>query len=181
GCGRIIAKMNGLDDLPIIHNLYRASQAGVSIDLIIRGHCRLRPELAGYSDNIRVRSIIGRFLEHDRVFYFGNGSKAFEHVGDTATSTPDIFIGSADWKRRNLSDRIEAVVPIYDTDLQHRLINLLRLALSDNRLAWQLDANGNYVQQQPDSSPDGNKDAENSTEIAIHNVLMAQATQQHKH
>ncbi|MEM6429167.1 MAG: polyphosphate kinase 1, partial [Deinococcota bacterium] len=72
GCGRIIAKMNGLDDLPIIHNLYRASQAGVSIDLIIRGHCRLRPELAGYSDNIRVRSIIGRFLEHDRVFYFGN-------------------------------------------------------------------------------------------------------------
>jgi polyphosphate kinase len=187
GCGRIIAKMNGLDDLPIIHSLYRASQAGVSIDLIIRGHCRLRPGLAGYSDNIRVRSIIGRFLEHDRMFYFGNGSQAFEQAdnseqsGNTSTSTPDIFIGSADWKRRNLSDRIEAVVPIYDPDLQHRLIDLLRLALSDNRLAWQLDAHGNYVQQQPNSSLSGDKDVEGGTEIAIHNVLMAKATQQHRH
>ncbi|MEM7735515.1 MAG: polyphosphate kinase 1 [Deinococcota bacterium] len=181
GCGRIIAKMNGLDDLPIIHSLYRASQAGVSIDLIIRGHCRLRPGLTGYSENIRVRSIIGRFLEHDRIFYFGNDSSAFEHLAEPSTiqpeRTPDIFIGSADWKRRNLSDRIEAVVSIEAPDLQRRLMGILRLALNDNRLAWQLDAQGNYVQQRP--AKQAQDTAKDTRERALHNILMARATRQH--
>ena len=137
GIGRIIAKMNGLDDMPIIRELYRASQAGVSIDLVVRGHSRLRPGLAGYSDNIRVISIIGRFLEHDRIFYFGNG-------GD-----PGVYLGSADWKRRNLSDRIEAVVPVTDPALRGRLIDILEHALDDNRSAWDLHADGRYVQRRP--------------------------------
>ena len=139
GEGRIIAKMNGLDDVPVIRELYRASQAGVSIDLIVRGHSRLRPRLPGYSDNIRITSIIGRFLEHDRIFLFGNG-------GD-----PEVYIGSADWKRRNLSDRIEAVIPVTDPALRGRLINILELALDDNRSAWDLHADGRYVQRRPGS------------------------------
>lgn len=137
GRGRIIAKMNGLDDEPIIRELYRASQAGVSIDLIVRGHSRLRPGLPGYSENIRVLSIIGRFLEHDRIFYFGNG-------GD-----PEVFIGSADWKRRNLSDRIEAVIPVTDPSLKGRLVDVLETALADNRSAWDLHPDGRYVQRRP--------------------------------
>lgn len=137
GTGRIIAKMNGLDDVPVIQELYRASQAGVSIDLIVRGHSRLRPGLPGFSENIRVMSIIGRFLEHDRIFYFGNG-------GD-----PDVFIGSADWKRRNLSDRIEAVIPVREPALKGRLVNILETALQDNRSAWDLHADGRYVQRRP--------------------------------
>ena len=137
GNGRIIAKMNGLDDIPVIQALYRASQAGVSIDLIVRGHTRLRPGLPGYSDNIKVTSILGRFLEHDRIFSFGNG-------GD-----PEVFLGSADWKRRNLQDRIEAVVPVHDLDLRSRLLVILEAALKDNRLAWDLDCEGVYVQRHP--------------------------------
>ena len=90
--------MNAIDDTLMIEELYRASQAGVKIDLIVRGHCRLRPGIPGYSDNIRVCSIIGRFLEHSRVFFFKNG-------GERIT-----LIGSGDWQRRNLEDRVEAAV-----------------------------------------------------------------------
>lgn len=135
--GKIIAKMNALDDVGIIQRLYEASQAGVKIDLIVRGHSRLRPQLKGFSDNIRIISIIGRFLEHDRIFYFGND-------GD-----PKVFIGSADWRSRNLNERVEAVVPITLPSLQKRIISILKKALNDNRLAWDMHADGSYTQRRP--------------------------------
>lgn len=135
GTGRIIAKMNALDDAEIIQELYRASQEGVKVDLIVRGHSRLRPGLPGYSDNIRVISILGRFLEHDRVYLFHNG-------GD-----PEIYMGSADWRGRNLSERVETMVPVLDPALRARLVDMLHHALSDNRLAWELNADGQYVQR----------------------------------
>jgi polyphosphate kinase len=169
--------MNGLDDLPLIQKLYQASQAGVQIDLIVRGHSRLRPGLPGYSDNIRLRSIIGRFLEHDRIFYFGNGSRAFEiqrgqaKKEPDADNHPDIFIGSADWKRRNLSSRIEAITPVLAPELQTRIMDILALALADNRLAWQLHADGHYEQQYP---------ANGDASIALHDVLMQQALEKYQ-
>lgn len=132
GNGRIIAMINALDDVDIMHDLYRASQAGVEIDLFVRGHCRLRPGVPGYSDNIRVRSIVGRFLEHSRVYYFENGGN------------PDIYIGSADWQRRNLDDRVEAVVPIFDLALRRRITSILQLTLRDRRTAWELHPDGRY-------------------------------------
>ncbi|MDZ7690116.1 MAG: polyphosphate kinase 1 [Balneolaceae bacterium] len=135
--GRIIAKMNALDDVGIIQRLYVASQAGVKIDLIVRGHSRLRPQLDGYSENINIISIIGRFLEHDRIFYFGN-------EGD-----PKIFIGSADWRSRNLNERVEAVVPITLHALKKRITSILKKALKDNRLAWEMHPDGSYTQRQP--------------------------------
>lgn len=137
GNGRFIVKMNAIDDLSMIRELYRASQAGVQIDLIIRGHSRLRPGLPGYSDNIRIISILGQFLEHDRIFYFYNNGR------------PLTFIGSADWRGRNLNERVELITPIEEPDLQQRLIDLLELALSDNRLAWDLHSDGRYVLRQP--------------------------------
>jgi polyphosphate kinase len=154
GNGHIIAKMNALDDLGMIKNLYRASQAGVKVDLIIRGHSRLRPGLEGYSDNIRVISIIGRFLEHDRIYYFHNNDR------------PQVFIGSADWRNRNLKDRVELITPIEEPDIRRRLITLLNKALEDNRLAWELDSEGRYRLSAPaDGEPERN----------IHELLMKQA------
>jgi polyphosphate kinase len=137
GAGRIIAKMNALDDVRMIQELYRASSAGVEIDLIVRGHCRLRPGLPGFSERIRVMSVIGRFLEHDRIFYFGNG-------GD-----PAVYIGSADWRGRNLDERVEAVVPVLNASLRSRLIEILELALRDNQLSWDLRPDGRYVKRVP--------------------------------
>jgi polyphosphate kinase len=137
GNGRIIAKMNALDDVPIIQELYRASQAGVQIDLIIRGHSRLRPGLPGISENIRVISILGRFLEHDRIFHFHNNGAAYT------------FIGSADWRGRNLDERVELIVPVEDPTLQGQLIANLHEALADNRLAWDLHPDGRYVLRWP--------------------------------
>lgn len=140
--GRIILKMNAIDDIGMIQALYRASQAGVQVDLVVRGHTRLRPGVPGVSDNIRVVSIIGRFLEHDRIFYFHNG-------GD-----PDVLIGSADWRRRNLEERVEAVVRITDLELKDRLHGILELALGDNRLAWDLQPDGHYtLRMPPDDGP----------------------------
>jgi polyphosphate kinase len=137
GTGRIVAKMNALDDAETIQALYRASQAGVKVDLVVRGHSRLRPGLPGYSENIRVISILGRFLEHDRIYLFHNG-------GD-----PEIFIGSADWRGRNLSERVETVVPVLDSALRERVVDVLHWALNDNRLAWELHPDGHYVQRRP--------------------------------
>ena len=154
GNGSIIAKMNALDDTEIIEELYRASQAGVKIDLIVRGHCRLRPGIPGYSENIRVRSIIGRFLEHSRIFFFKNG-------GDRIT-----YISSGDWQRRNLEDRVEAAVPVRERRLQKRLVRTLRNCLDDNRLAWDLQADGRYVHRRP---ADGEK------ERSLHDKLMSRA------
>jgi polyphosphate kinase len=135
--GRIVAKMNALDDPEIIRQLYLASCAGVRIELIVRGHCSLRPGLPGYSENIRVVSLIGRFLEHDRIFLFGNG-------GD-----PAVFIGSADWRGRNLDARVEAIVPITEPRLRGRLVQLLEYALADNDLAWEMGADGDYRRLAP--------------------------------
>src|SRR5439155_27358440 len=107
--GRIIAKINGILEPLVVQALYRASQAGVRIELVCRGICALRPGLAGISDNIRVISIVDRFLEHSRIYYFGNG-------GD-----PLVYLGSADWMDRNLSRRVEVVFPIEQPDLKQRL------------------------------------------------------------
>ena len=137
GNGRIIAKMNALDDIEMIQELYRASRAGVQVDLIVRGHCRLRPGLPKFSENIRVISIIGRFLEHSRIFFFGNNED------------PRLFIGSADWMRRNLDDRVEAAVEVEDPILKGRLTRTLRFALADKRSAWDLHADGRYVLRMP--------------------------------
>ena len=137
--GRIIAKMNELGDRQIIAKLYEASQAGVDIDLLVRGICRLRPGLDGVSESIRVVSIVGRFLEHDRVFYFQND-------GD-----PKLYIGSADWQRSRLDDRVEAGVPILDPRHQERILRALQLGLEDTRTAWELRPDGRYVQRTPES------------------------------
>jgi polyphosphate kinase len=137
GSGRIIAKMNGLDDGEMIEALYRASGEGVRIDLIVRGLCRLRPGVPGISENIRVRSIIGRFLEHDRIYWFENGDQ------------PRVFLGSADWRRRNLDDRVEALVEVETKKLKKQLRRVLREALRDNQLSWELSADGSWVRCQP--------------------------------
>lgn len=138
GSGRIIAKMNALDDLEIIRELYRASQAGVHIDLVVRGHCRLRPGLKKYSENIRVISVIGRFLEHSRIYYFRNND------------APRVFIGSADWQRRNLEDRVEVVMEVDAPSIRARLIRTLQLSLSDPASAWELQPDGRYLLRVPD-------------------------------
>ena len=148
--GRIIAKMNALVDAKIIAALYEASQAGVEIDLIIRGICCLRPGLPGLSDRIRVRSIIGRFLEHSRIM-------AFENAG-----APDYFIGSADWMPRNLDRRVEVMVPIEDPTLHARVRGVLETCLRDNRQAWVLGADGQYERLVAGDAP----------EIATQAVLM---------
>jgi polyphosphate kinase len=130
---RIVAKMNALSDGEIIEALYRASQAGVKIDLLVRGICCLRPGLRGVSDHITVRSIVDRFLEHSRVFYFENGGE------------PEIFLGSADWMPRNFFRRIEAVFPVEDPALRHRIKSeLLGIPLADEARAWRLRADGVY-------------------------------------
>jgi polyphosphate kinase len=135
--GHIIAKMNALDDRQIIEALYDASAAGVEIDLIVRGICRLRPGLPGRGETIQVVSVVGRFLEHARIFYFANGG------------APEYYIGSADWMARNLDARVEAAVPIADPRLQEELRAVLDLQLADNVKAWDLQADGSYVQRRP--------------------------------
>ena len=135
--GHVIAKMNALDDRQLIEALYEASAAGVEIDLIVRGICRLRPGLPGRSETIRVISIVGRYLEHARIFYFGNAG------------TPEYLIGSADWMSRNLDARVEAIAPVEDPRLQEELDAILRLQLGDNVKAWDMQADGSYVQRNP--------------------------------
>ncbi|MBD2516333.1 polyphosphate kinase 1 [Nostoc sp. FACHB-973] len=143
--GRIVAKMNSLVDPEIIATLYEASRAGVQIDLIIRGVCCLRPGLKDISENIHIISIIGRFLEHSRIFYFHNNTQE------------EIYIGSADWMRRNLDRRVEVITPIKDPDIAKDLQEILGIMLADNRQAWELQANGTYIQRRPyDDSPEAN-------------------------
>ena len=148
--GRIIAKMNALVDPQVIAALYRASQAGVEVDLIVRGICCLVPGLRGVSDRIRVVSIIGRFLEHSRVAFFSNGGN------------PEYFIGSADWMPRNFDRRVEAMAPIEDMVWHGRLQRVLELCLSDTRQAWELGADGTYRRREPNGAD----------EIATHATLM---------
>ena len=144
---RIIAKMNQLEDPDMIEALCQASEAGVQIDLIIRGFCCLRPGVPGRTENIRVRSIIGRFLEHSRIFFFADGRE------DPAEGK--FFIGSADWMYRNLSKRIEVVTPVLAEGPKTKLWEILDICLRDRREAWVLQGDGSYVQLQPEGDPGG--------------------------
>ena len=136
--GRIIAKMNALLEPQIIEELYLASSAGVKIDLVVRGQCALKPGIQGLSDNIRVRSIVGRFLEHSRVFYFRNGG------------AEDVFLASADWMDRNFFRRIELCFPVLDPALKRRVIREgLQPYLDDNCHAWEMRPDGGYEQLKP--------------------------------
>jgi polyphosphate kinase len=142
---RIIAKFNSLTDDRIIHELYAASAAGVEIDLIVRGVCMLRPGIKELSANIRVRSVIGRLLEHSRVFYFANGGG--EHA--------EVYIGSADWMQRNLDRRVEVLVPILDPGIKCYLHDVLLDAyLRDNVNARMLRPDGTYRRLSPATDDD---------------------------
>ncbi|MGB3651316.1 MAG: polyphosphate kinase 1 [Rivularia sp. (in: cyanobacteria)] len=154
--GRIVAKMNSLVDPQIIAALYEASHAGVQIDLIVRGICCLRPGLKDVSENIRVISIVGRFLEHSRIFYFYNN-------GDE-----QIFIGSADWMPRNLDRRVEVITPIEDLDIAKDIQEILGIMLADNRQAWELQSDGSYIQRKP---------SEDSPEAGSQKMLMQIASE----
>ena len=138
---RVILKMNSLVEPQSIAALYRAARAGVRIDLVVRGICALRPGVAGLSERIKVRSIVGRFLEHSRVFYFENGGE------------PEIFCSSADWMERNFFRRVEIAFPIRDAELRGRILRDLETYLWDNTHAWELDADGRYTRAAPGSEP----------------------------
>jgi len=144
---RIVGKMNQLEDPEIIEALCEASAAGVPIDLVIRGFCCLRPGVSRRTESIRVRSIIGRFLEHSRIFHFAAGREN--------PVEGEFFIGSADWMHRNLSKRIEVVTPVLDADAKARLWEVLDICLCDRRQAWMLGADGKYSQLQPDGATGG--------------------------
>jgi len=139
--GRIIAKVNALIEPQIIETLYRASSAGVQIDLIVRGICSLRPGVPGMSENIRVRSIVGRFLEHSRIYYFQNNGKE------------EFFCSSADWMDRNFFRRTETCFPIRQRPLKDRLKADLELFLADNTQAWRMNGDGSYDKLRPDTEP----------------------------
>ena len=142
GTGHIVAKLNALVEPEIIKALYRASCAGVMIDLIVRGTCCLRPSISGVSDNIRVRSIVGRFLEHSRVYYFhANGEEK-------------LYLSSADWMDRNVFRRVEIAFPIQHPELKQRLMGDLDLCLQDNQGAWELQADGTWQRRSPAAGED---------------------------
>jgi len=155
---QIIGKMNALEERKIIGALYSASQIGLPIDLIVRGFCTLRPGVAGLSENIRVSSVIGRFLEHSRIYYFRNGA------ADPLDG--EFYIGSADWMYRNLLARVETVVPIEHRALREKCWVILQTLLKDHRQAWDLRPDGSYVQRMP---PEGSNDP------GTHETLMALA------
>ena len=135
---RIVAKMNALNEIQVIDALYAASQAGVQIDLIVRGACTLKPGIEGVSDNIRVLSVVGRFLEHHRTWWFSNGGDA------------DLFCSSADWLERNLLRRVETAFPILDPAIAERVLRegLLNY-VDDNQNAWEMQADGQYRKLEP--------------------------------
>ncbi|MGB5715165.1 MAG: polyphosphate kinase 1, partial [Waterburya sp.] len=153
--GRIVAKMNSLVDQQVIQTLYEASQAGVEIDLIVRGISCLRPGLPEISENIRVISIIGRFLEHSRIFYFHNAGEE------------EIYIGSADWMTRNLSRRVEAVTPIESPDIFSDLQEILGVMLADNRKAWELQSDGTFIQRKPQPGEEAHSSHDIFMEMAL--------------
>ena len=160
---RIIAKMNSMEDEIITEALYEASIAGVEVILIVRGFCCLKPGIKGLSENIKVISIIGRFLEHSRIFYFANGS-------DNPTEG-EFFIGSADWMHRNLHNRVELITPIYDIKLKDKLWEFIDVMLEDNRLAWLLNEDGSYTQIVPEAGEE---------EKSTHAILMSSTLQREK-
>ena len=159
----IIAKMNSMEDEVITEALYEASQAGVEIILIVRGFCCLKPGVKGLSENIKVISIIGRFLEHSRLFYFANGSNDYMEG--------DFLIGSADWMHRNLHNRVELITPIRDLKLKEKLWEFISILLSDNRQSWLLKEDGTYIQRIPQTGEEL---------IGTHDTLMRRSLQKEK-
>jgi len=157
----VVAKMNSLEERQIIRALYKASGAGVRVDLIIRGFCTLRPGVPGLSENVRVISVVGRFLEHSRIFYFRNGA--------SEPAAGEFYIGSADWMYRNLLARVEAITPIDNPASRGRLWEILQVILNDRRQAWDLRPDGTYVQRTP---------ADPEKDIGTHQVLINLTRQQ---
>jgi polyphosphate kinase len=144
--GRIVAKLNSLEDRKITERLYEASRAGVEVMLIVRGFCCLRPGVPGLSDNIRVMSVVGRFLEHSRIFHFGCGRE------DPLDG--EWYIGSADWMYRNLNARVECIVPVRDPQCRARLLEIIRINTEDQRQAWDMFADGSYLQRRSPTDGD---------------------------
>jgi polyphosphate kinase len=163
--GRIIMQMNSLVDAECIRALYAASQAGVRIDLIVRGICRLRPGVPGVSDNIRVRSIVGRFLEHPRVWMFQNGRRRA------------YYIGSADLMPRNLDRRVEVVTPVDDPELTARLQEILDIMLADNLQAWELREDGTWERRHPATGEQPIATQRALRELAVRRGVEARAAQ----
>jgi polyphosphate kinase len=157
--------MNQLEDPEMCALLSRASGAGVPVDLIVRGLCCLAPGVPGLTENLRIRSVIGRFLEHSRIFHFASGSE------DPLEGT--FLIGSADWMTRNLSERVEAAVPITKPRLRARLWEILEICLADRRNAWELQSDGSYIQLQPDAY-------EAAGQEGTHATLMRLATERNR-
>jgi polyphosphate kinase len=162
---RIVAKVNALEDPDLVAELYEAAMAGVDIDLIVRDICRLRPGIEGISETVDVYSVVGRFLEHSRIYYFENGARDPDLPADAPGGHPEYYIGSADWMTRNLDSRVEAVAPVEDPDIREQLRFVLELMLADNRKCWEMNADGTYEQRQP--APD-------EPEISTQTVLMDQ-------
>ncbi|MFN7903747.1 MAG: polyphosphate kinase 1 [Pseudobdellovibrionaceae bacterium] len=156
---QIIAKCNNLEENDLVISLYQASQKGTEVDLIVRGFCCLRPGVPGLSDRIRVISVIGRFLEHSRIFYFRNGA------ADPIDG--EFYIGSADWMYRNLHARVEAIVPILERHLREKCWEILQMSLKDQRQVWQMQSDGSYVQRK-------------SQDAGVHLKLMIMAQQRTK-
>ena len=161
---RIVCKMNQLEDAEICLLLSKASQAGVPVDLIVRGLCCLAPGVPGWTENIRIRSIVGRFLEHSRIFHFASG------FADPLEG--EFLIGSADWMHRNLSERVEAAVPITNRRLRARLWEILDVGFTDRRNAWEMQSDGSYVQLMPEPGQDAGSEG-------THEALMRRALATH--
>lgn len=149
--GRIVAKLNSLEDRRITDHLYRASREGVRITLIVRGFCCLRPGVPGLSDNIRVLSVVGRFLEHSRIFHFGAGREN--------PLEGEWLIGSADWMYRNLNARVECILPVRDPEARRRLAEILEINLQDQRFAWDMFGDGSYLRRTPIEGADADSPA----------------------
>jgi polyphosphate kinase len=167
--GRITLQMNALVDAACIRALYAASQAGVEIDLIVRGICRLRPGVPGVSENIRVRSIVGRFLEHGRIWNFANGRRR------------EYYIGSADLMPRNLDLRVECVTPVTDPDLTGRLQEVLDVMLADNVQAWELSEDGSWHRTQPAEGERRVATHKRLRELALRRGVEARSGTKHEH
>jgi polyphosphate kinase len=154
--------MNQIEDRSVTDALYRASQAGVPIDLVVRGFCCLRPGVPGLSETIRVRSIVGRFLEHSRIFWFSGGRE------DPLAG--EFYIGSADWMYRNLNVRVEAATPVLGRRERERLWEILRICLDDRRQAWEMRPDGRYARPSVGDLPADHPDL-----VGTHARLMAMA------
>jgi polyphosphate kinase len=166
--GLIQFKSNALEDKDITRALYRASQAGVHVDLIIRDTCRLRPGIEGLSENITVISIVGRFLEHARIFYFRNGGKE------------EYFVGSADLMKRNLESRVEVVTPIEDKNCQERLREILDIQLSNKRSVWDMQSDGSYLKRSPEKGDDTRTVQEILIELANRRLALSASVKKRK-